>query len=95
MSLSLKELSSLLGVLTEEEVKDQSFETIASSLQKVGFNKPVTFMQLLIHVCAELDVCYDLNTTYYVTQLVSSAKLTILISRKLIFVDCLFFWYCS
>ncbi|XP_002131305.2 CCR4-NOT transcription complex subunit 11 [Ciona intestinalis] len=39
MSLSLKELSNLLGFLQEEEIANQQFESFSPALQKAGFNK--------------------------------------------------------
>nr|CAB3232181.1 CCR4-NOT transcription complex subunit 11 [Phallusia mammillata] len=39
MSLSLKELSNLLGFLQEEEIVNQQFDSFSSALQKSGFNK--------------------------------------------------------
>ncbi|CAK8684142.1 unnamed protein product [Clavelina lepadiformis] len=39
MSLSLKELSNLLGFLQEDEVVNQQFDSFTSALQKTGFTK--------------------------------------------------------
>uniref|UniRef100_H2YS73 CCR4-NOT transcription complex subunit 11 n=1 Tax=Ciona savignyi TaxID=51511 RepID=H2YS73_CIOSA len=39
MSLSLKELSNLLGFLQEEEIANQQFESFSPALQRAGFNK--------------------------------------------------------
>ena len=41
MSLSLKELSNLLGFLQEEEIGNQTFDSYSSAFQKAGFSKQV------------------------------------------------------
>jgi len=41
MSLSLKELSNLLGFLQEDEIGNQTFDSYSSAFQKAGFSKQV------------------------------------------------------
>ena len=51
MSLSMKELSSLLEFLNEEQVTNKQFDAFASAFQKAGFSKQVRCILYIYILC--------------------------------------------
>ena len=62
MSLSLKELSNLLGFLQEEEIGNQTFDSYSSAFQKAGFSKQVNNF---VFASDPFSLFRDLNLTVF------------------------------